>query len=373
MEKVEKKSGDFLLVLLLILLIGIGISILYSASYYSAQRLGKETNYFFLKQLVWIILGGFGAFLMSTTPLELIKKAVPVILVISFILIILTYIPGIGRTILGARRWIFFFDTSFQPSEFAKFSLVLYLAFILSKKEKDVDDLVNSVLPPLLVVSVFVGFIFFQNDFSTAVFVFLVCIFIFFIAKVRLIYFIFLGTIIIPFSLLMIFINENRVKRLISFLLPERDQLGSGFQVIQSNLALFSGGIWGRGIGMGEVKEVLPEANSDYIFAVIGEETGYLGVVFIILLFACFAYRGYMTAFKSDDKFNYYLSFGITTMITVQALVNISVVAGLLPPTGIPLPFFSSGGSSMFVSMLMCGLLINISRKVKHNKGYLDV
>ncbi len=373
MEKVEKKSSDFLLVIILILLIGIGVSLLYSASFYSAKRLDKDTNYFFLKQLGWIVLGGLGAFLMSTTPLELIKKAVPFFLVISFILMILTYIPGIGRTILGARRWLFIFNTSFQPSELVKFSLVLYLAFIFSKKEKDVNDLVNSILPPLLIVSVFVGLVFFQNDFSTAVFIFLICSFIFYIAKVRLVYFLFLGTIIIPFSLIMIFINENRVKRLISFLLPERDELGSGFQVIQSNLALFSGGVWGKGIGMGEVKEVLPEANSDYIFAVIGEETGYIGVLFIILLFVFFAYRGFMIAFKSEDTFNYYLAFGITTMIVAQALINISVVAGLLPPTGIPLPFFSSGGSSMFVSLLMAGLLINISREINQNKGILDV
>jgi cell division protein FtsW len=372
-EKVEKRSSDFLLILLIVILAGIGVSMLYSASYYSSQRLGKEINYFFIKQLVWLLVGGIGAFFMATTPLELIKKIIPAILAISFILIILTYIPGIGRTILGARRWIFVFNTSFQPSEFAKLALVLYLAYILSKKDNDIDDLMNSILPPLLIVTFFVVLIFFQNDFSTAVFIFLVCLFIFYIAKVRLIYFLFLGTVIVPFSLLMIFINENRVKRLISFLLPEKDHLGSGFQVIQSNLALFNGGVIGKGIGMGEVKEVLPEANSDYIFAVIGEETGYIGVVFIILLFICFAYRGYMIAFKCEDRFQYFLAFGITTMITVQALVNISVVAGLLPPTGIPLPFFSSGGSSLFVSMLMAGLLINISREVKHGKGYLDV
>ena len=171
----------------------------------------------------------------------------------------------------------------------------------------------------------------------------------------------------------LIFVNENRVKRLISFLLPEKDQLGSGFQVIQSNLALFNGGVLGKGIGMGEVKEVLPEANSDYIFAVIGEETGYIGVIFIILLFVCFAYRGYMTAFKCEDRFQYFLAFGITTMITVQAVVNIAVVAGLLPPTGIPLPFFSSGGSSLFVTLLMSGLLVNISREINHGKEYLNV
>jgi cell division protein FtsW len=363
MEKVEKKSGDFVLLILLMLLIGFGISILYSASYHDALRLGKDAHFFFRKQIFYIILGALAAFLASCTPLELFRKAVPAALTVSFILILLTFVPRVGEPVQGARRWIFLFGQSFQPSELVKVSLLIYLASILSKKQKRINDPINSILPPLIIVTLFVTLILLQNDFSTALFIFIMALLLFYIARVRLVYFLLLASLVLPLGAILLLSKEHRVQRLISYLNPYSDPAGAGFQVLQSKLALINGGLWGRGIGMGEQKlGVLPEAHSDFIFAVVGEELGLFGMLFVLFLFLLFAYRGYAIALKSEDTFRYYLSFGITTMIVLQAVLNMAVVAGLVPATGIPLPFFSSGGSSMLMTLFLGGLLINISR-----------
>ncbi len=363
MEKVERKPADFMLVLILVLLVGVGISVLYSASYPHAEKLGKDPLYFFYRQIGWIALGAVAAFFASWTPLGLLKKAVPAILLVSLVLLVLTFIPYIGRPVLGARRWIFFFGQSFQPSELAKVTLLLYLATIFSKKEMKIDNPVNTILPPLIIVSLFVGLILLQNDFSTALFIFFIALLIFYIARVRLIYFIPLGSIVVPLGIVLLFAKEHRVRRLLSFIDPARDPGGAGFQVMQARAALTDGGFWGRGLGMGTKKfGALPEAHSDFIFAVVGEEMGFLGLLLIIVLFVLLAYRGYRIAALSGSSFNYYLAYGITSMIFFQAMLNIAVVAGLVPATGIPLPFFSHGGSSILMTLLMGGLLLNISR-----------
>jgi cell division protein FtsW len=363
MERVEKKSGDFILVVIIALLVGFGLSILYSASYAHAEKLGRDPHYFFYKQILWIVLGAVAAFVASCTPLEFFWRTVPLILLASFVLILLTFIPQLGQPILGARRWIFFFGMSFQPSELVKVALILYLAKIFSKKEQHIDKPFRSLLPPLIVVIVFVALILIQNDFSTALFIFLIALLVFYIARVRLVYFLLLSFIIIPLGTILLFTKEHRVQRIMSFIDPSIDPTGAGFQVIQARLSLMGGGLWGKGLGLGTKKlGALPEAHSDFIFAVVGEEWGFLGVVFILILFLFFAYRGYYIALRSKDSFHYYLAFGITSMILLQAILNIAVVAGLVPATGVPLPFFSSGGSSLMMTLLLCGLLINISR-----------
>ena len=365
MERVEKQNVDYILLLLLILLLGVGVAVLYSASYPQAERLGKNPYFFFTKQLILIGLGVILAFIASCTPLSMFQKAVPIILLISFFLLLLTLLPGLGLPVMGARRWIIAFGLSFQPSELAKVALVLYLAAYFSKKEGRLDDPIKSILPPLIVVTFFVGLILIQNDFSTALFLFFIALLLFYIAHVRLLYFLLLGFIVLPLGMIFLFSKEHRVQRLISFLDPGKDPTGSGFQVIQAKLALATGGLWGKGLGMGMKKfGSLPEAHSDFIFAIVGEELGFLGVMFVIFLFLLLAYRGYMIALRSKDSFSSYLAFGITTTITCQTLLNMAVVSGLVPATGVPLPFFSSGGSSIVMTLVMGGLLLNVSRKV---------
>jgi len=258
----------------------------------------------------------------------------------------------------------------FPASEFVKLTLILYLAGIFGKKHEKIHDFFNSVLPPLLIVAVFTALILAQNDFSTAAFVMIVSLVMFYVAGVKYGYFVFIFTAIIPLAGIFLFSKEHRVRRIISFLDPGSDPANAGYQVLSAKRALSNGGFWGTGIGLGSRKlGGLPEAHSDFIFAVIGEEAGILGVAFILILFLSLAVRGYALALKFRDKnlFAYFLTFGLTTSILYQALINMAVVSGMVPVTGITLPFFSHGGSSVIVTFIMCGLLLNLSR----NKNYL--
>jgi cell division protein FtsW len=363
MEKIEKKSADYSLILLIMLMLGIGAAVLYSASYAHAERLGKSPYHFFTKQLIFIGIGGLVCFVVSCTPLQLFRRAIPLILLTSLVLTLLTFVPQLSHQVQGARRWLFVFGQSFQPSELVKVALIIYLASILSKKESRINDPFNAVVPPLLIVSLFVSVILVQNDFSTALFIFCIAVLIFYVARIKIVYFLLLGVIVIPLGVILLFAKEHRLQRILTFLDPLRDPAGSGFQVLQAKQALVSGGFWGRGLGMGSKKMGdLPEAHSDFIFAVIGEELGFLGMLFILALFILFAYRGYSIAANAKDSYRYYLAFGVTSIIFLQAILNMAVVAGMVPATGVPLPFFSSGGSSMLMSLVMVGLLINVSR-----------
>jgi cell division protein FtsW len=366
LERIDKQAGDYLLFLTLILLIGVGLSMLFSASHYYAERVFHDPYYFLKRQVIWILLGCLAALIAARTPLEFFKETTPYLLALALVLSLLTFVPGIGRPILGARRWIFFFGQSFEPSELVKFSVVLYLAAIFSKKGERINDPINSILPPLLIVTLFVTLIYFQNDFSTAVFILFIALTMFYIAQVKLRYFVILSSLVIPLGSLLLFTKAHRVQRLIAFLNPLADPTGSGYQIIAARQSIISGGFWGQGLGRG-LKKLggLPEAHSDFIFAVIGEEAGFLGAVFVLTLFVVFAWRGYTIALKSRDSFGYYLAFGITTIIFLQVLLNVAVVTGLVPATGIPLPFFSSGGSSMLLTLFMAGLLMNLSRTVE--------
>jgi len=366
LERIEKPRADTLMMLILLIMLGIGLSVLFSASTYYAQRLFEDPYYFIKRQVLWVLLGAVAALIASHTPLSLLQQATPFVVAVALILTILTFVPGIGRSIMGARRWLFVFGQSFEPSELVKFAVVLYLAAIFSKKQDRINDPLNSLLPPLLVVSVFIVLIYLQNDFSTAFFIVLIALSMFLIAQVRIVYFVLLSLLFVPVGGMLLFTKAHRVRRLMAFLNPLADPSGSGYQVIAAQTAFVSGGFWGRGLGKG-VKKLggLPEAHSDFIYAVVGEEAGFLGAVFVLVLFALLAWRGYLLVLRGKDSFARYLAFGITSTITLQALLNIAVAIGLVPATGIPLPLFSSGGSSMLITMIMAGMLINLSRQTQ--------
>ncbi len=364
-ERIERNSGDFMLALLMVLLAGIGISALFSASYYYGSYKFGDSGYFFTRQFVFMLVGSVLAFTVSRLSLSFISKFIPLLLFVSLILMLATFIPGIGREMMGGRRWIIIAGKSIQPSEFVKLTVILYLSSIFSKKHEKIHDFFNSVLPPLLIVAVFTALILAQNDFSTAAFVMIISLVMFYVAGVKYGYFVFIFTAIIPLAGMLLFSKEHRVRRIISFLDPGSDPANAGYQVLSARRALSNGGFWGAGIGLGSQKlGGLPEAHSDFIFAVIGEEAGILGIAFIIVLFLALAVRGYALALKFREKnlFAYFLTFGLTTSILYQALINMAVVSGMLPVTGITLPFFSHGGSSVIVTFIMCGLLFNLSR-----------
>ncbi len=364
-----------MMALLIVLLAGIGISALFSASYYYGDYKFGNSGYFFTRQMVFMAAGAVFAFVVSRIPLPVISRIIPLLLFISFLLMFATFIPGIGREMMGGRRWIVIAGRSFQPSEFVKLTVILYLASIFGKKHDRINDFLNTILPPLLVVFLFTAMIVSQNDFSTAFFVLTIGLALFYIAGVRYIYFAFIFTAVVPIAGMLLFSKEHRVRRIIAFLDPSSDPVNAGYQVLSAKQALSNGGFWGEGIGLGTQKlGGLPEAHSDFIFAVIGEETGILGILFVMVLFLALAVRGYSLALKFREKnlFAYFLTFGLTTSILYQALVNMAVVAGMVPVTGITLPFFSHGGSSVLITFIMCGLLMNLSRNRRSLMGELN-
>jgi len=365
-EKENKRSCDFFLVLIIILLLGIGLAFLFSSSYPNALRLNKSPEYFFLRQIFIVILGILGALVIINIPIEMIKKYVFILVILSFLLSL--FVLLIGKDIQGARRWIIVGSRSFQPSEIVKLALILYLADILSKKEDRLNNL-YTLSHPVMVVILFSFLTFVQNDFSTAIFLIFISAALFFVAGVKYRYFLSGIIAATPFLLIILFSREHRVKRIIAFLNPESDPAGVGYQIIKAKDALSSGGFWGKGIGSGTKKlGTLPEAHSDFIFASVGEEVGFIGIFLIITLFVLFAIRGYLITLRCADRFSFYVAFGITTSIFYQSIMNMAVVSGAVPSTGIPLPFFSHGGSSIFVTLLMCGILLNLSRYFKTEK-----
>lgn len=363
-ERIERTSGDFVLLASLFALLGTGLAMLFSASFYWAQSLVQDPFYFIRKQIVWVAIGLVLGAVAARVPLSFIKKMMPWILLATLLGMLLTFVPGLGAKYLGARRWVFLFGVSFQPSEVVKVTLVLYLAYILERKRENLDDTVNSLLPPFIVTVLFAGLVYLQNDYSTSVFVLFVAALMFFVARVKLRYFIAILVIVVPLAVLLLLTREHRVARLIAFIAPEIDPAGIGYQVLASQHALADGGLWGQGIGEGVRKlGSLPEVHSDFVFAVVGEELGLVGVVLVLAMFLFFGYRGYLAAFRARGLFNSLVAFGLTSMVLLQALLNMSVVAGLVPATGIPLPFFSAGGSSILMTMIACGLLFNVSRE----------
>jgi len=367
MERVEKQRGDVVLVMLLVVLLGVGLALLFSGSYPFAERAYKDPLYLLKRQLLWAGIGGVVAFVLSLTPLEMFRRWMPAILVGTLVALLLPFLPGVGMTVLGSRRWVSVFGQSFQPSELVKVTLILYLASYFSKRDEGGKMTMNALIPPFAVTCLFAALILLQNDYSTAIFVLVTGLAMFFIARVRFLHVSLITLLTMPLGFLLLFTKEHRVQRLIAFFDSAAHSAGTGYQIVNAKSALVSGGIWGKGLGRSAAKlGPLPMSYSDFIYAVIGEETGLVGALFVLALFALLAWRGYRVALRSKDRFSYYVAFGITSAICLQALLNMSVAVGLVPTTGVTLPFFSAGGSSLFATLVMCGLLVNVSRRVSN-------
>jgi len=362
-EKAQSHNPIHLFYLCVTLLVGTGLVTLYSASYSFAARFFGDGNYFIVRQLFFCAAGIICFFIFSRIKLDILRKCVIPFVCIAAGLCILTLIPGIGVERYGASRWIEIGSFSYQPSEMVKFVLPLYLAHLLDKKVNSLDSFFSGVLPPVVVTGLFFALIYGQNNFSTAVFLIFNAMIIFFLAGIRFRYFIAAVAMIVPVSALLVFTKEHRVRRLVSFLRPQWDPLGAGFQVNASKDAIISSGFWGKGIGEGSRKLAsIPEIHSDFIFSAYVEEAGYIGVLLFFALFTVFAVLGYKASLNSKSIFGRLLAGGLTTLITTQAMLNTAVVSGALPATGIPLPFFSAGGSSLLTTMICAGLIANVAR-----------
>jgi len=348
------------------LLAGIGSALLFSASWYFARTIFDDPFRIWRRQLLWMLIGAALSLLIVRVPKSRIRKSVPALIWAALALNALTYIPGIGYTSGGAKRWIEIFGLTFQTSEFTKVALVLYLARMLEKNQNRLDNFRVGLLPSLIVILVLVLTVYLQNDFSTATFLLLLALGLFYVAGVpkALIGISIIGAIISIASMLLA--KQFRIERIKSWLSPMADPSGKGYQILKAQAALERGGAWGRGLGRGETKlGGLPAAHSDFVVAVLGEEAGLIGVFAILALFTIFAIKGWLAIEKVPDLFSRWAIFGLVSAVYWQALMNFAVVSGLLPATGIPLPLFSAGGSAAFITLIVFGLIFNLSEVTK--------
>jgi cell division protein FtsW len=363
----ERLKTDHVLAASVFSLAGLGLVTLYSSSYAFAQRwYSGDGLYLVSRQLIMAFVGIILFFIASVIDLGLLRKLIKPLVLGSILLCALTFVPGIGVNKNGAARWIGFSSFTYQPSELVKLTLPLYLAHFFEKKKNVLDVPSRGVVPPALITGIFFVLIFLQNNFSTAVFIALNALLIFFLAGIRFRYFFSALFMFLPTATILILKKEHRIRRFLSFIQPDFEPQGAGYQVDSSIRSIISGGLWGKGIGHGTRKIAsVPEIHSDFIFSALAEEMGFLGIMLFSLLFAVFAIRGYIASMENENAFNRLLGCGLVTMIISQVLLNIAVTAGALPPTGIPLPFFSAGGSSMVTTFIMAGLVVNVSRVSK--------
>ncbi|PYM41120.1 MAG: stage V sporulation protein E [Candidatus Rokuibacteriota bacterium] len=313
----RKLAPDLWLFGVAVVLLSLGVVMVYSASAIVAGDRFHDAYFFLKKQLFWALLGAAGLWLALRVDYRRLERFVLPLLAVSVALLVLVLIPPIGQAINGTRRWIRLGPVSFQPAELAKLTLVVYLAAFLGRKRDSLDDFRQGLLPPLAVAGTLGALVLAQPDLGNCL-----------------------------------------------TLIPWSDPRGSGFQIIQSWLAFGNGGVLGQGIGASKQKLFyLPEAHTDFIFAIVGEELGFVGAAAVVALFSVFVWRGLRIGLRAPDPFGGYLALGITVLIATQTLVNLGVVLGLLPTKGLPLPFVSFGGSALLITMLSTGVLLNISQQ----------
>lgn len=361
------KSGfDYILLLFTLLLVGTGIVMVYSSSAIMASGKFNDGYFFLKKQILFAVVGILMMICVARIDHQLYRKIAYLILGISLLSLIAVLIPGIGTKVGGSTRWLKIGPFSIQPSEFAKLALIIYLASSLAKKEKNIKKFSVGILPHLIITGIMLSLIIKQPDMGTSICIAAIVFTLLFAAGVRLSH---LSLILLSAAPLVYFLIANiayRRQRILSFLNPWGDPSDSGFQIIQSFYAFGSGGLFGRGLGEGKQKLFyLPEPHTDFIFSVIGEELGLVGIFLILAAFFIFVYRGISTAIRSSDLFSTYLALGITVLIGLQATIHMGVTLGLLPTKGITLPFISYGGSSLIVNLIGLGILLNISSKMK--------
>ncbi|MBI9097013.1 MAG: putative lipid II flippase FtsW [Spirochaetaceae bacterium] len=369
-QKINEPAFDAVFLILIILLSGVGFAALFSSSYNFADTVFGSPFHFVKKQFLWLVLGTISAFAASKVSLVLLKKYIPVFMFFSIAVNLLLFIPGLGIESGGARRWLEVGGISFQPSELIRLSLVLYVAKMLEKNINRMKEFSKAVVPQMLIILISTLVVYSQNDFSSAALIFIVAFLMLILGGMSPLFVVFLGASGSLGAFLMLRAKPYRIRRIISWLNPESDPSGAGYQVLTARSALQSGGFWGEGLGQSYMKQgSLPQAHSDFVFAVIGEEAGYIGVLFVFILFGLFAWRGFSIAMKAENLFEKYMAFGLTTAVYLQALTNMSVVSGFIPATGIPLPLFSAGGSTSLITLIIFGLLLNVSRNNNGDRG----
>ena len=364
MKRLE--SYDMVILLMAVALTCFGVVMVYSASSVMAVKKFHDGFYFLKRQGLYALLGfGVMTFAMLIDYEKWRKYAVP-LLFGCMLLLVLVFVPGIGGAAKGASRWIRFPGFNFQPSELAKIALIFYMAYSLDKKQEKVRFFSTGFLPYMCVLAVLMAILLMQHDLGASLTLGVVALTMLFVAGARPRYILGMFVLAVPFVYYAVMTKSYRIERIKVFLNPWQDPGGSGFQIIQSWLAFGNGGVIGQGLGEGKQKLFyLPEAHTDFILSVVGEELGLIGVLVIGAMFFLLVQRGIRVALYAQDDFGRFLAFGIVVLLGIEAFVNIGVVTGLLPTKGLALPFISYGGSSLIVTLFAVGVLLNVSARMR--------
>ena len=341
----------------------------YSSSSYFAMYQDKieDAHYYFIKEITWAIVGVVGMLVTMSIDYHIYKKWTPYFVIFTFIALVLVLFMGVN--INGATRWIRLGPLSFQPSELAKYVLVLYLALLIDRRKDKIKKFKEGTIFYLAIAASFAVLILAGKNLSITAIVMMVAFIMILVGGAKISHLLSLVPVGLAVGLALIFTQSYRLDRLTTFLNPWADPSGDSYQLIQSLYALGSGGVFGSGLGNSRQKALfMPEPHNDFIFAIIGEELGLIGCIAIILLFMFIVIKGVSIAIKARDNYGFLISIGIISVIAIQAIINIAVVTGSMPVTGVPMPFISYGGTSLVFNLGAMGILLNISRQSKEEE-----
>lgn len=368
---VERRfQPDFILFAVTLILLGIGTIMIYSASVPFAEERFGSTHFFLFRHVVRVLLGLMVMFVLIRVDYHIWEKLSLPFLFLAFALLVWLLIPNLPFTsegIKGAKSWLRWGPFTLQPSEVAKLALVVYLADSLARRQLHLYSFTKGFLPPFIILGAACGLIIKQPDLGMAAIVVMIGMILLFVGRARLKHLAVVGTTLVSILALFVYRSPYWWGKIVAFLNPELDPRGICYHANQSLVSLGSGGLWGLGLGQGRQKLFyLPEAHTDFVFSVIGEELGFVGTMIVMMLFLVFLWRGLKIARSAPDLFGFLLGFGLTFMIFGQALIQIGVACAVLPTTGLPLPLVSYGGSSILVSLAGIGILLNISTQAGH-------
>jgi len=361
----QPKFYNHWILIIVLALVSIGIVMVLSASGGMADYRYGSSAKFFLKQVLWVVLGIFSLLFFSVFDYNKLKKFVVPLLIFTVLLLISVLL--FGTTAGGAKRWLRFGPVGFQPSEIAKITVIIFLSWYIDRRTSRIKNFKDGFFKPFFIVGIIAFLIFLERDFGVPLLIFLTTIILLFIGGANNLYIIFAAAAAVPVVIYAVIKEPYRLKRITTFLDPWADPQGAGYQLVQSLIAMGSGGLYGVGLGESKVKMLfLPAPHTDFIFPIIGEEFGFIGTMVILSLFLALFVFGIKIAVNAKNLFGTLLAFGITIMITSHALINMSVSVGVIPTKGLTLPFISFGGSSVLVMLTSVGILLNIGKQLKN-------
>lgn len=366
----KKRNIDIGLLLVVLSLLAAGIVMVFSASSVSAYYEYNDSYYFLKKQIVWAIIGLPVMLVMSNYNYKKLDKIALPLLILSAVLLLAVFVPGLGIEKNGSRRWLNLGFTSLQPSEIAKIAIIIFLSASLSKKKDILKYFFKGLLPYLAVIGAVCGLIIIEPHLSSTVIIFAVGFILLFAAGAKLFHLFGLMGAGVMGIIGAIIVEPYRFDRFKAFINPWAYSTKEGYQITQSLMAIGSGGLFGLGLGMSRQKQLyIPEPHNDFVFSIIGEELGFIGAAVVLILFIIFVWKGIKVAVHAPDMFGSLLATGITSLIALQVIINVAVVTSSMPVTGQPLPFFSAGGSSLVFLLAGVGILLNISRYSSYDRG----